>query len=293
MAPVQCKHPRFVKKVYRKEQEPRFTHQFASRGTVRPKRNANKTVVICLVDFPLLRGAWGVLSEAHKRGMSSRSRFDTFEYLVVGVGHDFINSLAQITFISSAWVTTIASGSMHAFGMVPAVLGNRFGFANVIIFGGIICVGGLFSSSFVAGNVYPLYITYGLVWGFGSCLCYCSALFVLPKFFRARIGLANGIVFLGGPVGSLVLSAVVQKLVKSVGLAKTFQVLAGLQLTLVLCGFVTRLIFSCSQEPANFNTDKNFGFDWSIFKNKGYVTLVVALSLFMLAYLVPYVHLVG
>ena len=182
---------------------------------------------------------------------------------------------------------------MHAFGMVPAVLGNRFGFANVIIFGGIICVVGLFSSSFVAGNIYILYITYGLVWGFGSCLCYCSALFVLPKFFRARIGLANGIVFLGGPVGSLVLSAVVPNLVKSLGLAKTFQVLAGLQLTLVLCGFATRLILSCSQEPQDFNADKHFGFDWSIFKNKGYVTMMVALSLFMLAYLVPYVHLVS
>ena len=46
MTPVQCKHPLFVKRVDRKEKEPRCTHQFASRGPLHPKRNANKTVVI-------------------------------------------------------------------------------------------------------------------------------------------------------------------------------------------------------------------------------------------------------
>ena len=157
--------------------------------------------------------------------------------------------------------------------------------------GGLVCTFGLFSSSF-AGNIYPLYITYGLVWGFGSCLCYCSALFVLPKFFRARIGLANGIVFLGGPVGSLVLSPVIQKLVSSVGLTKTFRVLAGLQLLLVLCGFVTRLIISSTKDRMNSKT-KKFSFDWSIFKSKGFVTLVGSLCALMPAYLVPYVHLVS
>ena len=78
--------------------------------------------------------------------------------------------------------------------MIPAILGNRFGFANVIMLGGVICAVGMFTSSF-APNIYVLYLTYGLVWGFGSCLCNCAALFVLPHFFSARIGLANGIVF--------------------------------------------------------------------------------------------------
>ena len=185
----------------------------------------------------------------------------------------------------------MASGSMYAFGMVPAVLGNRFGFANVIIFGGLVCAVGLFSSSFV-GSIYPLYLTYGLVWGFGSCLCYCSALFVLPKLFRARIGLANGIVFLGAPVGSLVLSSVIQKLVSDMGLANSFRILAGLQLVLVLCGFVARLIVSPKQDQQNLNSN-NFSFDWSIFKNKAYLMLMGSLCLFMPAYLIPYVHLVS
>ena len=86
--------------------------------------------------------------------------------------------------------------------MIPAILGNQFGFANVIMLGGVICAVGMFTSSF-APNIYVLYLTYGLVWGFGSCLCNCAALFVLPHFFSARIGLANGIVFFGAPVGTL------------------------------------------------------------------------------------------
>ena len=179
------------------------------------------------------------------------------------------------------------------FGMVPAVLGNRVGFANVIIFGGLVCAVGLLSSSF-AGNIYILYITYGLVWGFGYCLCYCSSMMVLPKYFRVRIGLANGLVFLGAPAGALILSPVIQKLVSSMGLAKTFRVLAGLQLILVLCGFVTRSILPPQNEQSTLkDNDKKTSFDWSIFKNKGYLTFVGALCLFMPAYLIPYVHLVS
>ena len=194
----------------------------------------------------------------------------------------------------TAWVTALASGTAHAFGMVPAVLGNRFGFSNIITFGGFVCTIGLFSSSF-AGNIYPLYITYGLVWGFGSCLCYCSALFVLPRFFRARIGLANGIVFLGAPVGSVVLSSVIQELVISMGLTKTFRVLAGLQLVLVLCGLAIKLIPSTPEldQPKLNKGRRKTNFDWSVFKNKGFMTLVGSLCVFMPAYLVPYVHLVS
>lgn len=193
----------------------------------------------------------------------------------------------------TAWVTSIASGTAIAFGIVPAILGNRFGSANVIILGGVICAVGLVSSSFV-GSVHPLYITYGLLWGFGQCLCFCSSLFVLPRFFEARLGLANGIVFLGAPIGSLILSLVIQELVSNVGLAKTFQILGGMHVAPVLCGIVIKLIPSPSE--ANQRTldhgKQATGFDLSLFKKADYMTFVGALCLFMPAYLIPLVHLV-
>ena len=189
-------------------------------------------------------------------------------------------------------MTAMASGSMHAFGMVSALLGNRLGFADVIVLGGLACAVGMFSSSF-ATNIYLLYLTYGLVWGFGSCLCYCSVLFLLPQFFRARLGLANGIVFFGAPVGTLVHSAVMQKLFNYLGLAKTFRVLAGVQLVLVLSGFITRSILSLGFDKIEFKSIKKTSFDLSIFKNKGFMVFVVSLCVFMPGYLVPYVHLVS
>ena len=196
-------------------------------------------------------------------------------------------------FFSSAWVTALAAGVSDGFGMVPAVLGNRFGFANVIMFGGLTCAVGMFSSSF-APNIYILYLTYGLVWGFGSCLSYCSPLFLLPRFFRARFGLANGIVFLGAPVGTFVLSSFVPNLLSNMGLTRTFQVIAGLQLIVVFCGFVIRLIpFPPELDGLDLKTNNKTSFDWSIFKNKGYLTFVVSLCIFMPAYLIPYVHLVS
>lgn len=199
-----------------------------------------------------------------------------------------------LNFVSSAWVTAIAAGTGHAFGMVPAALGIRFGFANVIILGGFICVVGQLSSSFV-GNIYLLYLTYGLVWGFGCCLCYCSSLFILPMFFRARLGLANGIAFLGAPVGSLVLSLVIQALVSSLGLQKTFQILAGLQVIVVFCGVAIRCVPSPSDvDHQTLDSDRmKTSFDWSVLRQKDFLTLVGSICVFSPAYLVPYVHLVS
>ena len=199
-----------------------------------------------------------------------------------------------ISCFSLAWVTAIASGTAIGFGIVAAILGNRFGFANIIILGGVICAVGLLSSSFV-GSIYPLYVTYGLFFGFGQSLCFCSSLFVLSTFFQARLGLANGIVFVGGPVGSLILSTVMQQLVNDFGFATTFQILAGLQAVPVLCGIVTKFIPSpdeVGQLDLN-NERQTTGFDWSLFKKTDNVTLVAALCLFMLAYAVPFVHLVS
>ena len=117
---------------------------------------------------------------------------------------------------------------------------------------------------------------------------------MLPRFFRARIGLANGVVFLGAPVGSVVLSSVIQELVISTGLTKTFRVLAGLQLVLVLCGLAIKLIPSTPElDQPKFNNRRRKTSFGSVFKNKGFVTLVGSLCMFMPAYLVPYVHLVS
>jgi len=117
---------------------------------------------------------------------------------------------------------------------------------------------------------------------------------VLPRFFRARIRFENGIVFLGVSVGSVVLSSVIQELVISVGLTKTFRVLAGLELLLVLCGLAIRLIpWTPELDQPKFNNRRRKTSFGSVFKNKGFVTLVGSLCLFMPAYLVPYVHLVS
>ena len=65
----------------------------------------------------------------------------------------YVNSIAMkyfqrlmISFISLAWVTAMASGTAMGFGIVAAILGSRFGSANIIVLGGVICAVGLFSS---------------------------------------------------------------------------------------------------------------------------------------------------
>ena len=85
------------------------------------------------------------------------------------------------------------------------------------------------------------------------------------------------------------------QLVNDFGFATTFQILAGLQAVPVLCGIVIKFIPSPNEvgQSNMGNERQTTGFDWSLFKKIDYMTLVAALCLFMLAYVVPLVHLVS
>lgn len=197
-------------------------------------------------------------------------------------------------FLSTAWVGSLATGIMFFLGPLTTSLCERCGCRIVSICGVLICIAGLLLSSIVT-TLFPFYFTYGLMFGTGTSLCYFPTIIVLSKYFKRRIAVVNGLVTAGSGVGTLVMGPSVQALFLRFGVADTFRIVAGIFILVLLCGATFRPV--PTKYSQHHDSPKGRGarriFEWSIFKNRGYVIWVISLATFQLGYFVPFVHLVS
>jgi len=150
-------------------------------------------------------------------------------------------------------------------------------------------------------------LTYGVLFGAGASLAYNPSLIILGHYFRRRLGVVNGIVTAGSSVFTIALPFLLDTILNDIGLAATFQVLAGTMALLMICAlsYVPVLrISKGTQESSGSSVDENStgrcGYhswnkyvNFSIWKNKKYVIWAIAVPFSMLGYFVPYVHLVS
>ena len=127
------------------------------------------------------------------------------------------------------------------------------------------------------------------IWGLGTCFCHCSSLIIVSRYFTRRLALANGLVALGSAVGALVLSPTFEYLIETFGIKATFKILSALQIVVILCG----LVYRPYQDRNNIQERKRKFCHCSLFQNKAYVIWMISVAIYMLAYLLPYIHLVS
>ena len=188
-------------------------------------------------------------------------------------------------FLSPAWVSSLGMSASYLFAPVSTTLCRRYGCRFVTIIGGLLCITGLLASSFCT-SLPPLYFTYGLVWGMGQSFCFFSVFLIVPKYFKARISLAYGIVTCGASMGGIALSPLTQLLFSVLSVSNTFRALAVLYVPVILSSLVFRPV------KTNVAATKRRMFDWTILQNKGYLVYALSTSMFMFGHLVPMVHLV-
>ena len=176
---------------------------------------------------------------------------------------------------------------MYLFAAVGTSLAERYGSRIVVIAGSFVSASGLLASSF-ATTLPPLYATYGVIWGLGASLGLFPSLVILTKYFRRRLALATGIALAGAAIGSLVYGPLIQALSSKYGMAVTFRILAGFQGVMFLSALIFRPV---EGERTLIKGQRKC--DCGIFSNRGYIIWVVALCIFMLVFLVPFVHLVS
>ena len=180
-------------------------------------------------------------------------------------------------------------------GPIAAALAAKYGCRSISMLGSVIFSVGFISSSY-AQHIVTLYFTYGFMVGFGASLCYFSSLVAVGQYFYNRLSLANGIISSGSGIGSLVMGPVMNNLLKYLGWRDTLRVYAGIAALIFISAIFYRPINSSVVQHENDGKEeprKTKFIDFSIFKNKAYIIWCVALSIFILGYFVPFVHLVS
>ena len=178
-------------------------------------------------------------------------------------------------------------------GPVAAAMAAKYGCRSISMLGSIIFALGFVTSSY-ATHIVALYFTYGVMVGFGASLCYFSSLVAVGQYFYKRLSLANGIISSGSGIGSLVMGPVMNNLLKQLGWRDTLRVYAGMSAVIFFSAILYRPINSSAQPEKSDNEEpkKAKFIDLTIFRNKAYVFWCLALSVFILGYFVPFVHLV-
>ncbi|EDO39975.1 predicted protein, partial [Nematostella vectensis] len=204
---------------------------------------------------------------------------------------DTVNPISR--FLHAAWVLSIGLGMMFLFCPITSALCERVGCRVVAVVGGLLGVLGFLLSSFVK-DLYILYVTFGVLWGIGSSMCYLPTLRALPYWFRRRISLTNGIVTAGSGFGTIAMGPLMQLTVTYLGWAHTTRILAGV---LLLCAISALLYRVPPKSPIEMKMaeekrhEKRPFFDFAVLKNKAFLVWSVSLGIFMMGYFVPFVHL--
>lgn len=112
---------------------------------------------------------------------------------------------------------------------IPMIAGSGLqktmkGPRNVVWLGGILFSAGLVCTSFVR-SLTMLYVTYGLLCGFGIAFAYGITIGNTVKFFPDKRGLIAGISTAAYGAGSIIFPPIMQALIESVGVMQTFRVL--------------------------------------------------------------------
>uniref|UniRef100_A0A1L8DEH1 Putative monocarboxylate transporter n=1 Tax=Nyssomyia neivai TaxID=330878 RepID=A0A1L8DEH1_9DIPT len=195
----------------------------------------------------------------------------------------------------SALVGSLTIGSTFLLSPVAGILTDKIGLRQTAILGGILTSCGLLASSFVTHNINALYLTYGIMYGFGAALTYTPCLSILGYYFKRYLGKVNGFVTAGSSVFTAIFPFLINWLISSYGLSTALRVEAAISSLIILCALLytpltpkttqTR-VRSEAAPPARkslINVD-----NW---KKKRYVIWALSIPVALFGYFVPYVHM--
>ncbi len=114
------------------------------------------------------------------------------------------------------------------FSPFQAYLVDRFG-PRLLISIGAFLAGGSWVLAAYAGNVWALYLSYGVIGGFGTGIIYVGIVGLMVRWFPDRRGLAAGIAAAGYGFGAVFTSFPIDAMIKSSGYAQTLIVWGVIQ----------------------------------------------------------------
>ncbi|XP_053608042.1 uncharacterized protein LOC128673901 [Plodia interpunctella] len=139
----------------------------------------------------------------------------------------------------TAWIAGIFMAMPLLSGPIASFLTDRYGCRRMTIFGSILATLGFVISAFV-DNMETLFLTFGIMAGFGLSLCYVAAVVIVAYYFEKKRSLATGISVCGSGIGTFIFAPLTYVLLDEYGWRGTTLILAGLFLNIAVCGLLFR-----------------------------------------------------
>uniref|UniRef100_A0A2M4AGP0 Putative monocarboxylate transporter n=1 Tax=Anopheles triannulatus TaxID=58253 RepID=A0A2M4AGP0_9DIPT len=139
----------------------------------------------------------------------------------------------------TAWVGSLFMAMPLLCGPVASFLTDRYGCRKVTIIGSILASVG-FALSAYATSIEMLYLTFGILAGFGLSLCYVAAVVIVAYYFDKKRSFATGLSVCGSGIGTFIFASLTQVLLDEYGWRGTTLILAGVFLNMCLCGLLMR-----------------------------------------------------
>jgi MCP family monocarboxylic acid transporter-like MFS transporter 3 len=189
------------------------------------------------------------------------------------------STLSHVPASTLAYVGSLALSGGALYGLAAVRMMRWVGSRTTIMIGVFLMGMSLIGASFCTSNLAGLFGTAGLIGGIGMSMVYAVTNALPVQYFSARLGLANGIVKLGGGVGGCVMAIALEAMYQRVGIAWTFR-FQGL-LTLAL-GMPAAWMLK-DRVPL-----RNVPFvDWSMFRSVTFIATFIASAIGVFALYVP------
>jgi MFS transporter, OFA family, oxalate/formate antiporter len=134
-----------------------------------------------------------------------------------------LNAKLGTTLAELQWTFSLLIILQTWFSPFQAYLVDRFGPRLLISIGALLSGGSWVASAYV-DNVWALYLTYGVVGGFGTGIIYVGIIGLMVRWFPDRRGLATGVAAAGYGFGAFFTSFPIDSMIKSSGYAHTLVV---------------------------------------------------------------------
>lgn len=133
------------------------------------------------------------------------------------------STLSHVPPSTLAYVGSMALSGGTLYGLAAVRMMRWLGSRTTMLIGVLLMGTSLISASFCTSNLAGLFGTAGLIGGIGMAMVYAVANALPVQYFSARLGLANGIIKLGGGIGGCVMAIALEAMYRRVGIAWTFR----------------------------------------------------------------------
>lgn len=140
----------------------------------------------------------------------------------------------------TAWISSIFMAVPLLSGPIASYLTDRYGCRKVTIVGAFTAAVGFLLSA-VSDSMEMLFITFGVIAGFGLSLCYVAAVVIVAYYFDKRRSFATGISVCGSGIGTFIFPPLIQYLINEYGWRGCTVFLAGILLNMCVCGALMRV----------------------------------------------------